>query len=153
MRFQIILLAVLITPLFLAGCGGENAHPYDGTWEAVYPSLSSASSVISDTEVTLCSAPPATLIIKDAAGTTTQSATCQTTITTPAISGVPATTTVYPPQIIYANIGVSIRSSDVAGEKDVINAVVNGSTLTGQCISTAACAAVSAAGDTLSLTR
>ena len=157
MRFKIPLLAVFTIPLFLAGCGGgDNTNPYDGTWQAVYPPLSS-SSIISDTKTVICSNPPATLIIKDSAGSGTLSATCTTTIITiatdPVTGTITTTSTPYPPQIAYANFSISIEAKQNINGKDVLNAVVNGVTFTGQCISTIACSAVSTTGDTLSLTR
>ena len=155
MRFKIAL-TVFTVPLFLAGCGGgDNTHPYDGTWAAVYPAAA-ITSTISPTQTFLCSTPPATLIIKDSAGTTTQNSTCITTVITPAASGVAATSITYSPQITNNNISVNIAPSRISGGKDVLNAIVNGATFTGQCISTVGCAAVSAAvsaAATLSLTR
>lgn len=147
MKFRIALPAAFIISQLLASCGGGgNDSPYDGTWEAVYPV--DFSSNISETRTVVCSTPPATLIIKDSAGTTTQNTTCTTTIlatdTTPASSYT---------ETVYFKIGVTIEGRTDAGERDVLNAVVNGITLTGTCISTVACSAVSAAGDTLSLTR
>lgn len=156
MRFKITLLAGFTIPLFLAGCGGDNTKPYDGTWAAVYPPLSS-SSIISPDKTVICSNPPATLIIKDSAGSGTITATCTTTIITtstdPTTGAVTTTSTPYPPQVTYANISVSIEAKKNTNEKDVLHAIVNGATFTGQCISTVACSAASATGDTLSLTR
>jgi len=144
--------AAFSVSLLLAGCGGgDNTHPYDGTWEAVYPTADV--SVISDTKVVVCSTPAAVLVVNKSTGTTTQNTTCTTTLITPATPTTPATSVTYPPQTTYYNISVHIEPSAVSGEKDVMNAVVNGITLTGQCISTAACAAVSAAGDKLGITR
>jgi hypothetical protein len=137
--------AVFAIPLLLSGCGGGNNNAYDGTWTAAYPAADKTS--ISDTKTVLCDTPSAILVIKDSVGTTTQNTTCTTTI----ITGGVATT--YPPQITHANISVSIEGKKDINEKDVMNAIVNGVTHTGQCISTVACSAVSAAGDTLSLTR
>lgn len=143
---------VFTIPLFLTGCGGGgSAEPYDGTWTAVYPALSQQST-ITDTKTVICSTPPATLVISNSVGSTTQTCTCVTSVITSA-SGVPPTTTVVGTQATYANISVSIEPNPVSGGKDVLNAVVNGVTLTGTCISTSACSAVSLAGDTLGLTR
>ena len=152
MLFKILLPAVFSIPLFLAGCGGgDSTTPYDGTWAVVYPALSQQSSITS-TQTVICNTLPATLIIKDSAGTTTQTCTCVTSLITSA-SGVPPTTTVVGTQVTAAYISVSIRSNPVSGQHDVLNAIVNGVTHTGQCISNNACSAVSTAGDTLSLTR
>lgn len=145
-----MLATVFFISLLLASCGGGNdSAPYDGTWAAVYPALGKPSTITS-TQTIICSTPAATLIIKDSAGTTIQTATCVTSNITSA-SGVPPTTTVIGTQSTEAYISVSIEASP--GQKDVLNAIVNGVTHTGQCISTRACSAVSAAGDTLSLTR
>ena len=158
MRFNIILLAVFTTPVFLAGCGGGNStNPYDGTWQAVYPALSQTST-ITDTKTVLCSNPPAALNIADAKGTVTIIATCDTTtytISTDPTTGIKTKTadpgTPYT-QEYDAYVSVTIVPSQIFGDKDILNAVVNGATFTGQCISTAACSATSS-GDTLSLTR
>jgi hypothetical protein len=150
MRFRKMLLAAFTIPLFLAGCGGgDNTNAYDGTWQAVYPPLSK-DSTISDTKTVFCNNPGGTLIIKDSAGTATLSATCTTTIT---VAGTPPTTTTYPAVTTYATVGVNIVAKTGIDQKDVLNAVVNGVTFTGTCISTVTCSAASTAGDTLSLTR
>lgn len=152
MRFKMPLHAVFTIPLFLTGCGGgDNTTPYDGTWTVVYPALSQQSTV-TDTKTVLCNTPPATLIISNSAGSTTQTSSCDTSIITSA-SGVPPTATLIATQLTSAYISVSIGSNPVNGEKDVLNAIVNGVPHTGLCISTIACSAASTAGDTLSLTR
>lgn len=152
MRFDIPLFSVITISIFLAGCGGgDNHNAYDGTWAAVYPALSQQST-ITNTQAVICNTPPATLIIKNSAGSTTQTATCDTFIITSA-SGVPPTETLVGTQATAAYISVSIEPSPVSGQKDVLNAIVNGVPHTGQCISNNACSAVSAAGDTLGLTR
>jgi len=135
MRFKIILLAVFTSTLYLAACGGGYTNPYDGTWMAVYPVSSSVTQT--------CLTTPGNLIIKDGAGTATQLTDC----TTVAASGVPSTkrTDAY-------IIGVSIEGTNVNSGKDVLNAIVNGITFTGQCISTVSCSAVSGS-NSLSLTR
>jgi hypothetical protein len=151
MRFNIILLAVFTTPLFLAGCGGSGGtNPYDGTWQAVYPPLSSDSTV-TDTKITVCGNPPASFNITDAKGTVTITATCTTTLINPATD--PPTKTDLPSVTTYAIASVSIVPSQVFGDKDILNAIVNGATFTGQCITTVACSAVSATGETFSMTR
>ena len=144
MRLKKAFLAALMIPLFLTGCGGGHYdNPYDGTWSAVYPVADLSS--ISPTQTVLCNNPPATLTIKDGVGTTTQNATCTTTIITVSTAG--TTTTSYPPQIYSFDISVSIDGNGV------INAIVNGVTFTGQCISSVGCSALSAAGNALSVTR
>jgi hypothetical protein len=154
MRSKIILLAVFTFPLFLEGCGGESTTPYDGTWQAVYPALSSASTV-TDTKTVYCDNPPVALTVKNSTGTGTFVATCTTTIITkstdPVTGQVTTTSTPYPPTATYANFSVSFEAKSNA--PDVLHAIVNGVAFTGQCISTVACSAASGAGDTLGLTR
>lgn len=157
MHSNMKLLAVFVVPLLFTGCGGgDNTNPYDGTWAAVYPALSSPSS-ISDTKIVRCSNPPVTFTIKDSAGSGRLSASCETTIITnstdPVTGAITKTSTTYPPEVTYANFSITIEANKTINEKDVMNAAVNGATFTGQCISTVACSAVSAAGDTLGLTR
>ena len=159
MRFKLTLLATFIASLFLSACGGGvNNQPYDGTWTAVYPNASIAST-FSNTKIVVCNTPPAALVIVQAKGTTTQSSSCTTTTIVPAIifSGsppvvIPEVRTVFAPQVISYYISVNVEPSNVIGGKDVLRAIVNGASFTGLCISTIACSAVSA-GDTLSLTR
>jgi hypothetical protein len=149
MRFNVLLLAVFTSPLFLGGCGGgSSTNPYDGTWQAVYPPLSSASS-ITETKIVNCSNPPAPFTITDAKGSVTITATCTTTLIDPTTN----TSTTYPPEVTYANASVSIVPSQVFGDKDILNATVDGVPFTGECISTVACGATSATGETLGLTR
>jgi hypothetical protein len=151
MRFNIILLAVFTSPAFLAGCGGGGGtNPYDGTWQAVYPPLSSPST-ISDTKIVSCSNPPAPFTITDAKGSVTITATCNTYLIDNTVS--PPTSTLIGTDTTYANASISIVPSQVFGDKDILNATVDGVTFTGQCISTIACGATSAAGDSLGLTR
>ena len=158
MNSNTVLLAAFAVLLFLAGCGGgNNTNPYDGTWSAVYPPLSSAST-ITDTKTVVCSDPPASLIIKDLSGTATITATCTTTtytISTDPTTGVVTKTADVPSytETKYANTSITIERNPILGEKDVMKAIVNGVPHTGQCISTRACAAQSVAGDSLSLTR
>ncbi|MEO8332657.1 MAG: hypothetical protein ABI479_09500, partial [Gallionella sp.] len=79
MRFEISLLVVFISTLFLAGCGGDNTNAYDGTWVANYPALSNPSE-ITDTKTVSCTNPGATLNIKDSIGSVRLSAPCTTKI-------------------------------------------------------------------------
>lgn len=146
MRLKIILLAVFTSTLYLAACGGGYTNPYDGTWTAVYPVDFTSS--ITDTKMIQCGTTPGVLVIKDGAGTTEQTTQCITTIV-PA-SGVAATGP-FTETHRYI-IGVSIEGTNVNSGKDVLNAIVNGVTFTGQCISTVSCSAVSGA-NSLSLTR
>jgi hypothetical protein len=151
MRFNIILLAVFTTSLFLAGCGGGGgSNPYDGTWQAVYPPLSSPSS-ITDTKIVSCVNPPVPFVITGAKGSVTLTATCKTYKIDNTVT--PPTSTLIGTDTTYANASVSIVPSQVFGDKDILNATVDGVAFTGQCISTIACGAVSLAGDSLGLTR
>jgi len=166
MRTNAILLLVLPASAMLTGCGGGNSSsPYDGTWQAVYPSAG-ITSTFTETKVVECNTPPATLIIDKAAGTTIQSSTCTTTLIVPAIPavldntgavvtpGVPEVRTTYAPQQIDYYIGVVIGPQATGGGNyDVVQAIVNGVSFTGECITTSACSAVSPDGNTLSLTR
>lgn len=147
MRFTTILLAVFNIPLFLAACGGDTANPYDGTWTAVYPV--DVSSSITDNKMIECGTIPGTLVIKDSTGTTTQFTDCTTTFL--ATSAVPVPPAPFTQTDAYI-ISVSIGRSDVPGGNDILNAIVNGVTFIGQCISTIACSAVSGE-NSLSLTR
>lgn len=155
MRFKHLLIVVPSISLFLAGCGGAgaggNTTPYDGNWSADYPALSQKSEITA-TQSVICNSPPATLIINKSEGSATQTATCVTSTITSA-SGVPPTSTVIGTQSTVAYISISISPHLAIGSSDVVNALVNGVTHTGQCISNNACSAVSTAGNTLSLTR
>lgn len=151
MQFRIALLAIFTVPLLFTGCGGgDSTSPYDGTWQATYPALSKDTTTTPD-KIVSCSNPGAPIVIKDLVGTTRIDAPCttelyDTTTTPPTLT---SSVTVH----YYADVSISIEAGKNAGDKDVLNAVVNGATFTGQCISTRACSAVSAAGDTLGLTR
>lgn len=142
MRFKTILPAAFTIPLLLAGCGGGGHYdnPYDGTWSAVYPIADI--SAVSTTQNIVCSNPPASLTLTDGAGTTTQTATCTTTIY--------ATTSHAEITNTAANYYIISVAIDGNG---VVNASVNGTTFTGQCISMVSCPSASEAGDTLSVTR
>lgn len=168
MRTNAILLLVLPASAMLTACGGgsSNSSPYDGTWQAVYPSAG-ITSTFTDTKVVECNTPPATLIIDKAAGTTIQSSTCITTSIVPAepavfdintgaviTPAVPEVRTTYTPQQIDYYIGVVIEPMATGGGNyDVVQAIVNGVSFAGECITTSACSAVSPDGNTLSLTR
>jgi len=140
MRLIITLLAGFTISLFLAGCGGDNTQPYDGTWALLYPAIATSSGSATCTNL------PGTITIQNATGTGTGTVTA--TCTTAAASGVPATTT-YP----YAIISVSIAAKTDITSKDIFNAIVNGVTFTGQCLSTTACSGADTAGATISINR
>jgi hypothetical protein len=142
MWFKTILPAAFAIPLLLTGCGGGHYdNPYDGnTWQAVYPIADI--SAASDTQTIVCNNPPAPLTLKDGAGTTTQTATCTTTIFATATHAAITNT-----QANYYIISVAIDGNGV------VDASVNGTTFTGQCISMVSCPSASAAGAALSVTR
>ena len=148
MRFETIMLTALTVPLLLSGCGGGSEHVYDGTWQAVYPALSKQSTV-SDTTSTLCGNPPVSFTISGEKGTVTLIGTCTKsnfdTATSSWIS--------LPPETSYAIASIHIELHRNLNEKDVMNAVVNGVPFTGSCISTNSCSALSAAGESIGISR
>jgi hypothetical protein len=114
------------------------------------PPLSKDSSSSASTKV-ICSNPGTSIVISNSAGTARLTATCTTEL---------YDTTTTPPTLIstdtqtsYADVGVNIVAQKGNDQKDVVNAIVNGVTFTGICISTSACSAVSTTGEALSLTR
>ena len=153
-NWQGAMLTASMVPLVLSGCGGGggggSSSPYDGTWQAVYSSLSTSSS-ITDTKTILCNNPPAPFTIDNLKGTVTISATCTTTIIDTSVT--PNVSTTYPPQTTYAIAGITIEAKDNANGNDVMHAQVNGMPFTGECISTNSCNAVSASGESLGITR
>jgi hypothetical protein len=131
MRFKKTLILELIIPFFiaflLAGCFGDGGGPtYDGTWKVGYTDsgFSAGSGV-----VCTVSNPPATITLANGVGSTTQIDYC-----TPG------------PNYLHL-ISVAVTTST-----GVVNAIVNGAALTGQCISAVGCAAQSGT-KSLSLTR
>jgi len=154
-------LLFISAPVLLSGCGGgSSSSPYDGTWQAVYPSLSIASSYTETKEVD-CNTPPATLRIENTSGTTVQTTTCVTRLYSASIA--PTATTAAVPRALLstspasntqAYIGVRIEPKATgSGNYDVLHAVVNGVSFTGECITTSSCSAASPTGITLGLTR
>lgn len=131
MRFKITSIVELIVPVFialiLAGCfTGGGGPTYDGLWNVAYTdsSVTPASGV-----VCVESNPPATMTLVNGAGSTTQINYC-----TPG-----------PNQLYLISVAVTTSTG-------VVNAIVNGAPLTGQCISAVGCSAQSGT-KLLSLTR
>ena len=148
MRLNIILLAVITLSILLTACGGSNSNPYDGTWQAVYPTLNGTSTVTATQEID-CTETPGVLVIRDSAGSTTISATCTTTL----IDSTTSPPTYTPLPSVTSDVYVSVNiATNPSGGNDILHAVVNGVTFTGQCISTRACGAANGT-DTLGLTR
>lgn len=141
MRFKITSIFELIVPvliaLLLAGCftGGGGGPTYDGTWTAAYVDSSFTLPAAASGATVTCSVqtPLPTITLVNGAGSTKQTNTCIGTI-----SGTQ--------QFIYL-ISVAVTTST-----SVVNAIVNGAPLTGQCISAVGCAAQSGT-KSLSLTR
>lgn len=133
--FLELTVALLFVSL-LSGCFGDGGVAiYDGTWTVgfvdsafVPPTPASGATVTCSVQTPL---PTVTLV--NGVGSTTQTDTC-------------TDTTTGPQQFIYL-ISVAIENSTGA-----VNAIVNGSPLTGQCISSIGCSAQAGTGS-LSLTR
>lgn len=142
MRFKLTMFLELtfslLVVLLLAGCFGDGGGPtYDGTWTAGYADSGFTPTVVSGvTPTCTVQTPLPTIKLENGAGSTSQLNTC--TYSPP---------TVAPPiQYIYL-ISVAVTPST-----GVVNAIVNGSALTGQCISAVGCGAQSGT-KSLSLTR
>ena len=131
----------LTVPLFivllLSGCFGDGGGTnYDGIWTVGYvdssfvPPAAASSSVA---VVCTVSTPLPTVTIVNGAGSTSQTNTCIGTVSDPQ-------------NFIYL-ISIAINAST-----GVVSAIVNGSSLTGQCISAKGCGAQSGT-KSLSLTR
>ncbi|MDX8385988.1 MAG: hypothetical protein R8M11_05685, partial [Gallionella sp.] len=53
MKLLTVSLILISAPLLLSGCGGgSSSSPYDGTWQAVYPSATIASTFTETKDVT-----------------------------------------------------------------------------------------------------
>jgi hypothetical protein len=141
MRFKITSIVGLIVPvlaaLLLAGCltGGGGGPTYDGTWTVGYVDSSFTPPAAASGATVICTVqnPLPTVTLVNGTGSTSQTNTCVGTV-----SG--------PQSFIYL-ISVAITTST-----SVVNAIVNGVPLTGQCISAYGCAAQSGT-KSLSLTR
>lgn len=142
MRFQMVLIAALIIPFFLAGCGGSGKSDYDGNWTASYTSVPVAGAG----QTVSCTNPAATITLVNGSGSTKQTQTC--VITTTDTSTTPATISTTTQTTDF------LISAAINGSTGVMNAVVNGTPLSGTCISTVGCSAQAATGKgALSLTR
>ncbi len=137
MKSKIALFLELSLSLFiialLSGCFGDGGTAnYDGTWTAGV--ADSATVTISGVAATcVVSMPLPTITLTNGTGSTSQINICSA-------SGVAPTNYIYL---------VSVAINDSTG---VMNAIVNGAALTGQCISSVGCSA-QAATLSLSLTR
>lgn len=143
MRFKITLVLALIFPLLLAGCigtGGSSSTPgtaYDGLWTVGYadssfvtPAPPAAASGVTYTEI--CQLPLVSMTVGNGYGSTQQVRTCfAVNLSTGAV--VPNTT-----DIFYYLISVSVTGT---ASGDILNAIVNGTALTGRCISPQGCSA------------
>jgi len=141
MRFHAIVIAALITPLFLTGCGGDPGghNPYDGVWTMSYDTG------IANTSTTSCTIPTASITLTNGAGSTTQIETCVYTqsIIIGGASGVITTTTSTTDLLTAININ---------GQG--MQAIVNGNTYSGKCISQNGCSAQEGTGvGSITMTR
>jgi len=140
MKFRITLFVELTISMFivflLAGCfgNGGSSSAYDGTWTAVFADAGTGLPPAASGATVSCTLPSPlpTITLVDGIGSTSQIDPCTGTA-----GGVDA---------IYL-ISVAITPSTGA-----VKAIVNGGTLTGQCISTRGCPATGTMGS-LSLTR
>ncbi len=144
--FEATLVAALALPLLLGGClgdgGGGNGTTYDGAWMVNYTNPADVP-VAATGQTVGCTKPPVGLTLFHGSGSATQTQTC--TITTSAIvgSGVSVTSAVQ-----ATNYLISVAINDTG----VTNAIVNGTPLTGTCISPLGCSALAGTA-TLSITR
>jgi hypothetical protein len=121
----------------LAGCFGDGASPnYDGAWTAAIADSNAVTISGVTATCTLAAMPNANLTLTSGIGSFNQTNNCVYTV-----SGVSYTQT-----MLYL-VSVAITTSTGA-----VQAIVNGSTITGQCISYSGCAA-QGGGRSLSLTR
>lgn len=129
MRIQITLFVGIIS-ILLAACGGDPGghNPYDGIWTLTFGSITPPTGPAGSTAT--CSIPPASITLANGAGTATPIENC--TYTTPA-SGVVATST--------SNLATAVNLSGIT-----VQAIVNGSTYSGKCISQNGCSAQETTG-------
>jgi hypothetical protein len=141
MKFRIKLFLELTISMFivflLAGCFGDggSSNAYDGTWTAVFTDTSGTLPPAASGLTVTCVLPTTlpTVTLENGIGSTIQRNPCFNTAVTPL-------------NIDYL-ISINIKASTGA-----LSAIVNGVSLSGQCISTQGCAAQAGNG-TLSLTR
>jgi hypothetical protein len=139
MKFRITLLPEMTLSLFvvllLSGCFGDggSGSAYDGTWTAVFADSGSGLPPAASGETVSCHLPTPlpTITLVNGIGSTSQTDPCTGT------GGVDA----------FYSISVAITPSTGA-----MKAIINGGTLSGQCISTQGCAVTGTMGG-LTLTR
>ena len=139
MKFRITLFLELTFSMFvvllLSGCFGDggSSAAYDGTWTATFASTSAGLPPAASGATVSCTlpAPLPTITLVNGVGTTSQTDSCNGT------GGVDA----------YFSISVAITPATGA-----VSGIVNGGTLSGQCISTVGCQANGTLGS-LHLTR
>ena len=137
MRFTTTVFVALLVPALLAGCfgdgGGGRGTTYDGTWTVAYTDPADIPTPIIAGQTVACSNPAVALTLVNGSGSATQTMTC--------VFSTPSDTQTK----VYL---ISVAISDAG----VTNAIVNGSPLTGTCISTVGCSAQSGS-KALSITR
>lgn len=148
MRFKTALIVALVIPAALTGCFGDGGTgqgtEYDGSWTASYSNPADIPVAGTDQTVT-CNQPTATLVLVNGTGSTSQTLTCTTTTRIYDSTGALVDTIVVTQGFAYL-ISVAINSIGT------VNAIVNGTPLTGTCISTIGCSAHTST-TSLSLTR
>ena len=139
MRFQITLLVAIIS-ILLTACGGDPGghNPYDGVWTLTMGNITYLPGPTGSTAT--CSIPPASITLANGAGTVTSIEACNFTTTT--ASAVTTTTAV-------ANIPTAVNLTGTT-----VQAIVNGSSYSGTCISQNGCSAQeTGGGGTLTMIR
>ncbi len=139
MRFKTGLILALVIPVALTGCFGDGGTgqgtEYDGSWTVSYTNPADIP-VAGINETVTCNQPPVTMTVTSGTGSVRQDLTCTITSTT---SGTRT-------QSFYYLISVAISSAGV------VNAIVNGTPMSGTCISLVGCSATTSSAS-LSLTR
>src|SRR5665647_1302554 len=122
-------IVALMTPLFLAGCGGDPGghNPSDGIWTISYNTGQA------NTPNTTCSIPDSSVTLVNGAGSTTLTETCLVSVID--VNGIVTSTTTVTTALLTS---VNITSG--------IKAIVNGNTYSGQCVSQNGCSAQATSG-------